>query len=181
MEGERPVKNNRGILGASYGSLLVGLSMIPLVIATIPAARANPCSGIFSEAFDNRSLPSNCTNVSQVTQPPLPEQQQPPSAQVKPVNGKVNVRLMNQSNTIVSYQVIGDTQERKLLRMSEQTLRDLKTPVTITFGRPDGGLLLVRPQATTSGMLDVTLTETTDFGTDKNAMVIQESGDVFLN
>jgi hypothetical protein len=54
-------------------------------------------------------------------------------------------------------------------------------PVTITFQRPDRGLLLVSPQASEAGSLEVTLTETTDLDVDKSAMTIQETGDVFLN
>jgi len=43
-------------------------------------------------------------------QAPLPEEQQAPSAM--PVNGKINIKLMNATNAVVTYQVIGDTNQR---------------------------------------------------------------------
>lgn len=80
----------------------------------------------------------------------------------------------------MSYQVVGDTQERTLPGQTNITLQALKIPATITFYRQDRGLLRVRPQAS-PGLLSVTFTETTDLGADKNVLMIQESGSVFLN
>lgn len=55
-------------------------------------------------------------------------------------------------------------------------------PVTLTFKRDDGGLLMVSPQASSeSGMLEVTFTETTDLTTDRTTMTVQKTGAVFLN
>jgi len=114
-------------------------------------------------------------------QPPL-EQIQPPSATVTPINGRVNINLVNQTNTPISYQVVGDTQERILSGNSNVMLQDLKMPVAIAFGRPDGGLLLVRPQTSQAGMLEVNLVDTTNVvSVHKNAMMIQENGNVFIN
>jgi hypothetical protein len=91
------------------------------------------------------------------------------------------LRLVNQTYTDITYQVVGDTEPRTLSGRNDVTLRTLRAPVTITFQRPDRGLLLVSPQASEAGSLEVTLTETTDLDVDKSAMTIQETGDVFLN
>ncbi|MEP0783237.1 hypothetical protein NDI33_05735, partial [Trichocoleus sp. DQ-A1] len=62
------------------------------------------------------------------------------------------------------------------------TLQGLKTPVNLTFQRPNGALLRVVPQTSgEQGMLEVVLEETTDLSVDKNAMTIQENGNVLLN
>lgn len=123
--------------------------------------------------------------VAQLTspaQPPLPEQQQAPKLSVRPVNGQIQIKLMNQTAAPVTYQVIGDTKPRTLAGKSEVTLLNLATPITVTFQRQDQGLLNVQPQTTTEpGILEVTFTEASELGTDKNALVVEETGSVFLN
>ena len=107
---------------------------------------------------------------------------QAPSAMVVPMNGMVNIRLVNQTGADMNYQVIGDTEQRLLQGKASQMLQNLKTPLTLTFKRQDGGLLHVTPEASSEpGMLVVTFTETTDLGMDKNAMRVQATGEVFLN
>ncbi|HEY9875032.1 MAG TPA: hypothetical protein V6D12_16465, partial [Candidatus Obscuribacterales bacterium] len=114
--------------------------------------------------------------------PPLPEQLGPPSATITPFNDMVNVKLVNETGAVITFQVLSDTNERSLPGRADVTLRNLKTPVNITFQRPDGGLILVIPQADSEpGMLRVTLRETTNLGDDKKAMTIEENGNVFLN
>ena len=117
-----------------------------------------------------------------VIQPPLPEQQQAPSTQIALANGRVNIRLVNDTGTEVTYEVIGDTPARSLAGKSDTMLRNLNAPVTMTFFRPDGGLTeaTVQPSAET-GMIEVRLNETTDVQQDKNTVRIQEDGTVFLN
>ncbi|MDH6059691.1 hypothetical protein NWP17_04430 [Chrysosporum bergii ANA360D] len=115
-------------------------------------------------------------------QPPLPEQQQPASAKIALANGKVNIRLINDTGAEVTYEVVGDTPARSLEGKSDIMLRDLQAPVTMTFFREDGGLLQVTPQPSAkTGMMVVRLNETTDIQEDKNTVQIQEDGKVFLN
>lgn len=115
------------------------------------------------------------------TQPPAPEQQTP-STRIALVNGRVNVKLVNDTGANVTYEVIGDTPARSLEGKSNVTLEGLTAPATVTFRREDGGLLSVTPRPSSqSGMLEVTLKETTDFGQDRSALRIQETGAVFLN
>lgn len=128
------------------------------------------------------TLPSTPPAPGSVLQPPLPEQRQSPSAMVMPMNGKVSIRLVNKTGANITYQVIGDTNQRSLQGKSNVNLLDLSPPMTLTFKRNDGGLLMVSPQASSQrGMLEVTFTETTDLTTDRTTMTVQKTGAVFLN
>ncbi len=178
------ITKNLGMFGVIFGSLLVGISAIPLSSQAIPVPNVNACLSLSPEALANQGRANiagdNCTVLAQAT-PPLPEELQSPSATVVLVNGTVNVTLVNQTYTDITYQVVGDTEPRTLSGRNDVTLKTLRAPVTITFQRPDRGLLLVSPEASEAGSLEVTLTETTDLDVDKSAMTIQETGDVFLN
>ena len=118
-----------------------------------------------------------------VINPPLPSQQQPPIATLTPNQGVVGVKLINKTGAEITYQVIGDTKLRTLNGRSEVILQDLKTPVSLSFYRRDRGFLLVTPVVPTkaTSTIELTLTETTDFGIDRNALSIDPNGDVYLN
>jgi hypothetical protein len=166
----------------------------------------NPCPRIYyEEPFNSRNVvpqgcppnaltqqlqtqgmtPSQVVPVSpqvSVPQPPLPSQQQAPSIKLALANGKVNVRLVNDTGANITYEVIGDTKPRSLEGKSNAMLQGLQAPVTLTFYRQDGGLLKVTPQAATEqGMLEVTLNEATEVSKDKNTLRIQNDGTVLLN
>ena len=180
------IEKKVSLLGAICGSLLIGLPVtaMPQMKTEKLLSQINPKPGIFNEPPYKRSRTTPQTVPSQqpTLQPPLPEQQQPPSATVIPVQGKVSVKLVNKTTANINYQVIGDTNQRSLPGKSEVVLRDLLTPVTVTIKRGDGGLLNITPQpSSTPGMLEAILTETTDLGTDRSTMRIQQTGDVFLN
>lgn len=191
-----------GLLVAVSGSLL----MIPAIAApkmqdkqlsqaspnpTAPETPVNPSGtstptkpkpGIFNEAPYNRSRTApQAPKTTPVIQPPLPEEQQPPSTTITPIQGKVNVRLVNKTGANITYQVIGDTNARKLQGKSDVKLTGLLAPVTVTFRRDDGGLLSVTPQSPELGMLEVTLTETTDLSIDRTTMRIYQTGAVYFN
>ncbi|TFI54026.1 hypothetical protein BLD44_013640 [Mastigocladus laminosus UU774] len=56
-------KNKAGLLGSIFGSLLVGLSAIPLVASAVPSSSAiNPCPSIFYEEPHNNQVlvPQGC-------------------------------------------------------------------------------------------------------------------------
>ncbi|WP_155706762.1 hypothetical protein [Gloeocapsopsis dulcis] len=125
--------------------------------------------------------PSPTPVPGSVTQPPLPEQQQAPSARVMPVDGRVNVRLNNTTNAVIFYQVIGNTEQRSLAGKSEVTLRDLPAPVSLTFSRQDRGLLRPTLNATSMGLLEVTLDATTDLAEDRTTIRVQQDGAVLVN
>lgn len=179
MKNNQVIKNSKGLVKAIGGCLLVGVPAIALTTLAMPVNWRNSDQSLVSQV---PSTPSNTdTPAPTSVTPPLPEQLQPPSATVTLVGGRVNVKLMNQTYTDITYQVIGDTLPRTLSGRSEVTLQNLRTPVNVTFQRPDRGFLRVNPLSNTAGMLEVSLTEATDFGTDRTAMTIQENGNVFLN
>lgn len=149
----------------------------------------NPRPSIFNEPPYNRSqstspTDSNAAPTNQPTPgaitPPLPEQQTQ-GAIATPVDGKINIKLINTTNSVVTYQVIGDTNQRFLSGNSNFTLQNLKTPVTVTLSRQDNGLLKVSPQATLEGLLEVTLDEATSLNEDTSTMIVQQDGRVLLN
>ncbi|BAY16719.1 hypothetical protein NIES21_25500 [Anabaenopsis circularis NIES-21] len=127
--------------------------------------------------------PQSSTSGTTTNQTPSVSQQQTPSTTIALANGKVNVKLINDTGAKVTYQVIGDTEARSLEGKSNVMLQGISAPVTVTFQREDGGLLLVTPQASAEqpGMLEVTLNEATDLAQDTKAMRIQQNGSVFLN
>ncbi|MBD2744938.1 hypothetical protein [Coleofasciculus sp. FACHB-1120] len=200
----RKIQKPDGLVSAICGSLLIGLPTIPLVAFAAPVSQLNPCPGIYyAEPFNsthlapqgcppnaavrqfgvrgltpNRTLPPAPTSVT----PPLPENRSDAIATVMPMDGKVHVKLKNNTNAIVSYEAIGHTQRRFLADGEEIVLQDLPTPVTITTVRQDKGLLDVIPVSTSQGgMLEVSLDESTKLDDNLGALRIQRDGQVFLN
>jgi hypothetical protein len=126
-------------------------------------------------------LPSPPTAPGDITNP-LPESVTPPVAVITTINGLVNVTLDNRTLANITYEIIGDTNSRSLLGRSNVPLRNLRTPVNISFRRDDGGFLLVRLQMKPGdNTLILTLTETADFATDRSSLMIENNGQVFLN
>ena len=113
---------------------------------------------------------------------PLPGERQSSVGIIKPVNGFVNIKLTNKTATKISYEVIGDTSQRQLSGKSEVILRTLKVPVNITFHREEGGFLLIQTKLIAEkGILELNMTETNDFNLDRSSLLIEETGNVFLN
>lgn len=165
---KQSIKNNFVRFGAIGGSLLIGLTSFVIPISLAQRAQAEPA---------HKSVNDNLFVI-----PPMPEGLQTPSATVVPVNGKVDVKLTNQTLAPLTYEVIGHTKQRTLSGKSTVTLKDLPVSVAISFRRRDKGLLTVKPQGeTTPGLLEVKLDEGTYFGNDKIAMRVETTGDVFLN
>ncbi|MFN6470587.1 MAG: hypothetical protein RMY36_013060 [Nostoc sp. SerVER01] len=110
------------------------------------------------------------------------EPRQAPSARIALTNSRVNIRLVNDTATNVTYQVIGDTAPRSLPGKSGVTLQGVTVPVSVTFQREDGGQLTVTPQASSEpGSLEVTFNEATDATQGRSAMRIEQNGSVFFN
>jgi len=156
----------------------------------------NPNPQILNEPPYNRSQQSTQTESSTtystpqqvptqqdyVTEPSVRQQGESPVATVALTNGNVNVRLVNDTGANVTYQVIGDTDERSLNGKSDVVLQGLRAPITVTFQREDGGLLSVTAQPSSeTGLLEVRLNATTNLAQDTKAMRIQSNGSVFLN
>jgi hypothetical protein len=143
-------------------------------------AQVNPNPSIFNEPPFNRTprSPQPAAPAPTTESEPLT-----PDVTMTPVNGKVNIHFVNQTGAEINYQVIGETQFRKLAGRSEMTLRDLPLPTTFTFRRQDDGLLQVtlQPDTPAPGTLTMLVRETTDFSIDRTSLYVDKNGGVFLN
>ncbi|MCU0548210.1 MAG: hypothetical protein MUC48_02570 [Leptolyngbya sp. Prado105] len=136
---------------------------------------------IFNEPPYNRTAPG--TPITRPVQPPLPEQRSQPLASITPNNGKINVRLKNDTNTIVTYEAIQYTQRRSLRPGEEVLLQNIPVPVTVSFVRQDNGFVEVIPvNNPEAGLLSLTLDEdTTPLDRNQGVIRVQQNGQVFLN
>ncbi len=113
--------------------------------------------------------------------PPLPEVLNDPVAFINPSDdGTVDIKIDNDSNALVTYQVLGHTDERWLEGNEEIMLTDVPTPVTVTIIREDNGLLEFMTSGSDSHYLEVTLDDDTMFDDVQGVVRIQPSGEVFL-
>ncbi len=105
-----------------------------------------------------------------------------PIARIATDNGKVSVRLKNDTNATITYQAIGHQAPRALRNGEEIVLRDLPTPVTLTMVREDGGFIQVQPaSANDSKTLDLLLNEAVNYDNSVGVLRIQNNGSVFTN
>ncbi|MCC3432814.1 MAG: hypothetical protein JGK08_23285 [Microcoleus sp. PH2017_04_SCI_O_A] len=181
------------LLAATCGGLLVSLATLgqaggppPQPGKPVSQPAATPAPGKPVSEPSPAASPSPATSPKPSGMPATPQDAPArfpmPSARVTPMEGMVVIKLVNTTNAVINYQVIGVTPPRTLGEQSEILLKNIKVPITFTYQRPDGGLLLVRPQATaTPGMLQVSFGATTDLGVDTKSMEIQEDGKVILN
>lgn len=138
------------------------------IAAIILAAAGN----IFLPFIQN---PSNALEISQTNEP-----ERVPDGKIEPVNGQVNVTLINTTNARLFYQVVGQTNRRILAARETVNLQKLKLPASILFRRQDNGFLEVTLNPVDKGMLEVTFDETNDLGIDRDSLNIRENGGLFL-
>ncbi len=177
------------LLAATCGGLLVSIATLSQAggpppqqgkPVSQPTPAATPAGKPVSEPMPTVSPSPNGMPSKPTTD--APPRFPMPSARVTPTEGMVVIKLVNTTNAVINYQIVGVTPPRTLGEQSEIVLQNIKVPITLTYQRPDGGLLLVRPQATAMpGMLQVSFGATTDLGADTKSMEIQEDGRVFLN
>jgi hypothetical protein len=181
---------------------VVGLAAFASMGTAAPASVLNPCPGIYYEEPYNssRMVPQGCppnaatrllneqgqvpippsTTQVRPIQPPLPESEQSAITTITLQAGRANVRLSNATNTQITYQAIGHTQQRALAGGEEVMLQALPAPVTLTFLRPDGGFVKVMPvESSKPGVLSLMLKEATGLNDSQSTVRIQSSGKVF--
>ena len=142
-----------------------------------PPGTTKPPTEVESETTEpTRRQPP--TQESETTEPPpqFPE----PAGRVTPGEGIITLRLINQTDAVINYQVIGG-RHRTLGERSVAELSELPIPLTLTYQRPDGGLLLVSPRGISSRVLEVRFNATEDFSLDTKSLNISGKGGVFLN
>ncbi len=201
----KPFQNRTGVI---FSSLLLGLPLasLPAIAQTYP--ERNPCPGIFyEEPFNStREVPQGCrpntftqsqidqgklasdqyrisadrtgqTNTSQ-TQAPAANNQLNVIATIPPNTSSINVRLKNTTNTQITYQVTGQTNQRILAAGEEVNLQGLSIPVTFTMNRSDGGFIKATPISTSDGELAVSLNATGNPDESQRTLRIQQDGQV---
>lgn len=194
MTPNQPFKINPSLAAFLCGSLILSLATLSLAggpppqsgkpaaqpETTQPASPA-PTTAAPATTETPMAAPANAQPSPAPATPDAPAKFPLPSAKIAPADGKVTIKLVNATNALINYQVVGDTQQRTLGEQSQVQLQALKIPTNITYQRQDGGLLLARPQATaTPGLLQVTFTATNDLNADTKSMNVQDNGSVFL-
>ncbi|MCL2931957.1 MAG: hypothetical protein MGG11_06640 [Trichodesmium sp. MAG_R03] len=134
---------------------------------------------------DNRGKPVEAepkTNDPIRRQPPIQQSEtiESSSNMIKSDQVLITLRLINQTGAIIQYQVIGGPY-LILGETSVVELSKLSTPITLTYQRPDGGLILVRPQSMSSKVLEVIFHPTEDLDLDTRSLNISAKGQISLN
>ena len=159
----------------------------------------NPYPSIFAEAPYNRSqimLGKSLSLAKQVQKPansdaenptpsqnevkPWSESQENRKALVKAINGQFDIRLRNLTNTEVTYELVGHTNQRQLTGNTNYLLENLAMPVTVTVLREDGGLVRVTPKPIAPGILELRLDEALNLDQDRRAVRVREGGSLLI-
>jgi hypothetical protein len=111
---------------------------------------------------------------------PLPENQIEADAVVSPHNETVDIQLKNQTNALITYQVIGHTGEELISGRDNVMLQDIPLPATVTLVREDNGLLRVIPISSDTDMLEVMLEEEQSLDNEQGSVRIQRGGQVLV-
>jgi len=189
----------------------IGLAFGSTVLVTAPLSKpasaqtdVSNCPGIFyQEPFTSRvAAPAGCPlteyqqqlqitdavplnsavpNSNQVGIPPLPEEVSEAIAIASPINNQLNISLMNNTGTVVTYEVVGDTTRRELMPDESAMLQEIPLPSTITLVRQDDGLLDVAAMDTEEGMLQLSLSAEGALDDTQGVVRIQSDGQVFVN
>ena len=133
-----------------------------------------------SEPSGNRGKPVEESDTTEPTRRQPPPRFPRPTDRMRSVQGLITLRLINRTGAIIEYQVIGG---RHLIlgETSVVELPELPIPLTLTYQRPDGGLLLVSPRRVSSRVLEVIFHPTEDFDLDSKSLNIGGKGRIFLN
>ena len=159
------------VLILAIGEVFTSLSAIALAGGPPPGTPTRP------QAAPATTQPNSNSNSEKDDLPPrFPL----PSARVGAVNGIVTIKLINNSNTPIQYQLIGGTRQELLAKNATIQVQG-SPPITLTYQRQDGGSLLVIPKQTSPGVLEVQFEVTNNFSLDTRSMNITEAGSVFLN
>ncbi|MGL5083712.1 MAG: hypothetical protein ACRC8A_19695 [Microcoleaceae cyanobacterium] len=173
-------------------SLLMGIAFVgPVAIVQAggpppqgkptPAESTDKPSETAEKAEESSTSTAPAAPANPAETPEIPPRFPLPSARVAGVNGVVTLKLMNQTNAVINYQIVAGTRERSLGEQSQVELQSLSMPLTLTYQRQDNGLLLVIPKSTEPGVLEVRFEATNDFSLDTKALEVNQTGAVFLN
>jgi hypothetical protein len=161
----------KALLGVMSSGLVVGVITAQLPAHALPTNVTPSTPGATAA-----SQPSRAQGVT----PPL-ESQFVPKARIQLNADRTNITLINNTNAVITYQAVGDTQPRILQGGQRIDLRGLRAPVTLTLDRQDAGLLLVTPRAsaTSPNTLEVSLDTTTNLSADTTTLRVEQTGSVY--
>lgn len=159
------------VLMLAMGGGFTSLSMLALAGGPPPGKPAQPQAA-------PATTPARPTSNAETDN--LPPRFPLPSAQVAAVNGVITIKLVNNTNTPIQYQLIGGTRQELLAGNATIQVQG-SPPITLTYQRQDGGSLLVRPKPTSPGVLEVQFEVTNNFSLDTRSLNITQRGSVFLN
>lgn len=148
---------------------LASLIIAPSIALAGDRVNSEACNP--SGTMQSTTPPSSMSDPSEVS----------PELVVNPVDGRVNMELINKTNATIRYQIIGDTQVRQLMGSETVDLTDVDAPVTLVFYREDKGLLVANAKASsTTGVLEVTFDETLNRQAYNLALTVEEAGSVYI-
>ena len=187
------------LIGLPLVAIAPSVSANPKTANLIQTSALNPYPSIFAQAPYNRSqimLRESLRLAKQVQKPansdaenqtpsqsevkPWSEAQENRKALVKAINGQFNIRLRNLTNTEVTYELVGHTNQRQLTGNKNFMLEDLAMPVTVTVLREDGGLIRVTPKPVAPGILELRLDEALNLDQDRRAVRVREGGSLLI-
>ncbi len=87
---------------------------------------------------------------------------------------------MNSTNTAVTYELIGHTNQRQLTGNTSFMLQNLAMPVTVTVLRADGGLVKITPRPAAPGILELRLDEALNLDQDRRAVRVRKGGSLLV-
>jgi serine/threonine protein kinase len=102
-------------------------------------------------------------------------------ATASPAISRVDISLVNATGTLVSYQVLGNTDERYLYADMRSNLRGLPAPANVSFYRPDRGPIEIITKTIAPGKVQVTLRRGSGPDNDHSFLTVQDSGKITLD
>jgi hypothetical protein len=186
------------LIGLPLVAIAQAVSASPKTANVSQTSALNPYPSIFAESPYNRSqivLGESLRLTKQVQKPtnsdaenqtpksevkPWSESQENRKALVKAINGQFDIRLRNLTNTEVTYELVGHTNQRQLTGNTNYLLQNLAMPVTVTVLREDGGLVRVTPKPIAPGILELRFDEALNLDQDRRAVRVREGGSLLI-
>lgn len=162
MKHDRPIaKSTLTYVKTAIGQLVLLSTTALLGAATLPVVASSPPPGPTVDLPTEGSLPIS-------------------NFRIQPVEGKIRVRVINETRIPVLYGLLGERQQLTLNRGEGVTLEALTIPSTITFYPETTNsrqYIQIRPELSDEpGEIQVKLIETRDLNANRHALVIHQTG-----
>jgi hypothetical protein len=162
MKHDRQIARSTSAQGkAAIGQFAVLSSVVLLGVVALPVSASSPPPGPAADLPTEGSLPIS-------------------NFRIQPVEGKIRVRVINETRVPVLYGLLGERQQLTLKKGEGVTLEALAIPSTITFypeTTNDRQYIQIRPELSDEpGEIQVKLIETRDLNANRHALVFHETG-----